>query len=997
MDSGDNPANQMAEDLEELRRHIAELRHLMLEPPPAAPARPEVSEAARRGLERIRVEIEAQNGFFPPFLGPVADLPEILAPLWQQMRSAYLRNPIPELTREKLFARASRACPVSYAILSHCCMLRQQGMAAAEILRWLERPVPDTEEGLATAFALFGSLTRPLPAWPEPGSAIEECLQACALVVFLHPDRSSRARAELLGLLGPANYAWLSYFLLYMKGHHSWLEAFPEPPREEDAVLQTNLQALLAEEPRLASFFENYRSEPPPAKTAPAARISPPPASAESLLPAILDHGPFGVAVLDSEYRILKCNQVLCRLLGRLEPELEALSFPAIIHPQDVGDSINRIDQVLSGSRSCARMEKRFLKRSKDIVWVELTVSAVRRPDGSPLYSLVFMEDISERKEEQEVRHSEKLILERLLHDSQDGIFFFDRELICTAWNPAMERIFGIEERNAIGCVLFDVLPFLAESDDDRYLLEALRGEAVAVRDRRFQFPATGREGYYDAYYTPISGAGGRITGGIAFVRDISERKKAEETWRATEERYRELFENANDIVYTHDLDGRITSINKAAELITGYTRAEALRLNARQLVVPEHLRAACRMIERQVGGESPPPFEIDIICKDGRRVALEISTHIISRDGKPAGVQGIARDITERKKTEEALQQAKQNLEAWVQELEQRTREMTLLNEMGDMLRACMTTEEAYSVIVRVAQQIFPVQVGALHVISAARNQVEAAAVWGDASQVERVFTPDECWALRRGRVHWVEDTDNGLLCKHLPQPPPRGYLCVPMMAQSEALGVLYLTQPANSRLTEAKQRLAVAMAEHIAMALSNLKLHETLRSQSIRDPLTGLFNRRFMEESLELELRRAARNRRPLGTILLEVDNLQAISRSFGSDAEDSVLVELGNLLQTIIRKEDIACRFDAEKFMIILPHGSLEIAAQRAGNLCELVKDLEIRHRGRSVGRIAISVGIAGFPEQGRMVEAIFRAADAALQRAKAEGGDRVVIAQ
>jgi GAF domain-containing protein len=157
----------------------------------------------------------------------------------------------------------------------------------------------------------------------------------------------------------------------------------------------------------------------------------------------------------------------------------------------------------------------------------------------------------------------------------------------------------------------------------------------------------------------------------------------------------------------------------------------------------------------------------------------------------------------------------------------------MTLLSEMGDMLRACLTTDEAYTVIVRVAQQLFPGRDGALYVITSSRNLVEAVAVWGDASSIERVFAPDECWALRRGRVHWVEDSSLGLLCKHLPHPSPEGYLCVPMMAQSEALGVLYLSQPANLRLTEAKQRIAVAMAEHIAMALSNLKLHETLRSQ--------------------------------------------------------------------------------------------------------------------------------------------------------------------
>ena len=130
-------------------------------------------------------------------------------------------------------------------------------------------------------------------------------------------------------------------------------------------------------------------------------------------------------------------------------------------------------------------------------------------------------------------------------------------------------------------------------------------------------------------------------------------------------------------------------------------------------------------------------------------------------------------------------------------------------------------------------------------------------------------------------GRVHWVEDTSVGLLCKHLHAPPPSGYMCVPMMAQSEAVGILHLTQPEDAQMPEAKQRLAMAMAEHVAMALSNLRLHETLRNQSIRDQLTGLFNRSFMEESLELELRRAARSQHPLSVIMLALDNFQDAER--------------------------------------------------------------------------------------------------------------------
>lgn len=471
-------------------------------------------------------------------------------------------------------------------------------------------------------------------------------------------------------------------------------------------------------------------------------------------------------------------------------------------------------------------------------------------------------------------------------------------------------------------------------------------------------------------------------------------RLEAEEALRASGARYRELFENANDMVYTVDLAGNLTSLNKAAERITGYSRAEGLQMNLAQLVAPQYQETARRMLEQL---DNPATWELEIVTKDGQKVALEISTHIIAREGKPIGFHGIARDITERKKTEEALQQAKQNLEDWVHELEQRTREMTLLSEMGDMLRACLTTEEAYSVIVRVAQQIFPAQAGALYVITPARNLVESVAVWGDASLVERAFAPDECWALRRGRVHWVEDSRSGLLCKHLPHPAPDGCLCVPMMAQSEALGVLYLTRTADARMTEAKQRLAVTMAEHIAMALSNLKLHETLRSQSIRDPLTGLFNRRFMEESLSLEVRRAVRNQRSLGVIMVDLDRFKHFNDTYGHDAGDLLLRELGALLQKNIRGEDIACRYGGEEFTLILPEGSADVTQQRAEALRESIKRMNILHRGRPLGPITASLGVAIFPEHGRSGEALLQGADAALYQSKDSGGDKVTTAK
>ncbi|MBP1609239.1 MAG: diguanylate cyclase with and sensor, partial [Acidobacteria bacterium] len=302
----------------------------------------------------------------------------------------------------------------------------------------------------------------------------------------------------------------------------------------------------------------------------------------------------------------------------------------------------------------------------------------------------------------------------------------------------------------------------------------------------------------------------------------------------------------------------------------------------------------------------------------------------------------------------------------------------------------------EAYSVIVNVAQQIFPVQTGALYIIDKPRNVLEAVALWGEPSKAVDTFIPNDCWALRRGRVHWVEDQNSGPMCRHLRNPAPEGYICVPMMAQSQAIGVLSLEKPLNEPFRESKRQLALAMAEHVAMALSNLRLHETLRSQSIRDPLTGLFNQNFMEESLDLELHRSVRNQCPLGIIMTEVDNSDLIRLTFGQEAADYIVRNLGKLLQRNIRKEDIVCRLGDCKFVILLPQSGIEVCPQRAENLMAAVRSLDVTLFMSPVAGITASMGIATFPDHGRTVESLLGAAEAALRRAREAGGNSIVSA-
>ena len=326
---------------------------------------------------------------------------------------------------------------------------------------------------------------------------------------------------------------------------------------------------------------------------------------------------------------------------------------------------------------------------------------------------------------------------------------------------------------------------------------------------------------------------------------------------------------------------------------------------------------------------------------------------------------------------------------------LAQRSRELDLLNRMGELLQACVTEEEAYTVVGRFVSQFFPDDPGAVFVISASRNIVEARAVWtATASPDLAVFKPEECWALRRGRMHVVESTATGLLCSHVPQPAPASYLCVPMIAQGESLGILYLGAREHG-WTEGQQRLAATVADQLGLAVANLKLRETLRNQSIRDPLTGLFNRRYLEETLERELRRADRTHGALGVVMIDLDHFKTFNDTYGHDAGDMLLRELGRLLQTSIRGGDVACRYGGEEFLLIMPGADVDITRKRAEHLRDAVQHLFVSYHGQSVGSVTMSAGVAAFPQHGTTSETLVQAADAALYRAKGEGRDRVVV--
>jgi diguanylate cyclase (GGDEF)-like protein len=332
-----------------------------------------------------------------------------------------------------------------------------------------------------------------------------------------------------------------------------------------------------------------------------------------------------------------------------------------------------------------------------------------------------------------------------------------------------------------------------------------------------------------------------------------------------------------------------------------------------------------------------------------------------------------------------------------------QLNREITVLGELGESLQSCLSVEEAHQLITASAQVLFPGSSGAVCMIASSRDMVEALATWGSATLPLTVFEPKDCLALRRGRLHRFDAEPASLACIHLGENRQVGAMCVPMMAHGETLGLLYVTPaPGNANKTPAteqvssEERLARTLAEQSALALANLKMRDALKTQSIRDPLTGLFNRRYMEESFNRELRRATRKQSALGILMIDIDHFKSLNDTFGHEAGDAVLRSFGTLLQEHFRAEDIVCRYGGEEFTVILPEASLEAAHQRSVELCQASKRMLVQHRGQTLRPISISVGVAVLGEHGMAADTLLSAADAALYSAKQQGRDRVIIA-
>ncbi|MHB9075673.1 MAG: sensor domain-containing diguanylate cyclase [Desulfobaccales bacterium] len=618
--------------------------------------------------------------------------------------------------------------------------------------------------------------------------------------------------------------------------------------------------------------------------------------------------------------------------------------------------------------------------------------------------------EITERRRTSEERDQ----VVALLNTMAVLVMVLDQEGRIIRFNRACQQSIGYSQEEVQDHLIWETV--IAPEDVARakaMFLEMLPGRIPPVFEVYFVTKG-GERRLFSWYYALLPTETSPVTYVIGAGLDITERRQIEQALEKSEERYRLLAENARDVIWQMDLNQHFNYISPAIQLLIGYTAEEVMNMTLDQILTPASYNLAQETFARyfEIHRQGPPrlplvdTIELEHRHKNGSTVWVDVKASFVHDvQGKPIMIVGVSRDITERRLVHEALEKANAKLEALVRDGEERNREMALLNDMSEMLQTCQTSEEAFATISHFVPQFFPGDAGALYLLRNSKNLLSAATTWGPSPPTEEMFPPDHCWAIRSGRVHRVDDPASALLCKHIEATGtlPPAHLCVPLIAQSVSLGILHIrflscaTHCREAEGFETKQRLAVAIAENLALALANLKLRETLQNQAIRDPLTGLYNRRYLEETMDRELHRARRLKTPLGVVMMDLDHFKDFNDAFGHAAGDALLSSLAHVITGGIRTEDIACRYGGEEFLLVLPGASPETTRERAENVRQAVKALQVQYQGRFLKSTTISLGIAIFPDQGHTAEEVIAAADAALYRAKQAGRDRVEIAE
>ena len=715
-----------------------------------------------------------------------------------------------------------------------------------------------------------------------------------------------------------------------------------------------------------------------------------------------------GLLVLDPDNRIVEMNpavvevsdlpssQVLGRQFTSVFPEMTAL-----------------IDQAHSLTAAQAYITRGAGKNRR---YYQVQVSPLLVGKGSPFAarsaraaqahetrqyagSLVLLKDITGRRQaEQALKESEERY-QTLFQNTQEGILIQNEFGGILSCNPAAETILGLGIEQMAGRAFSD--PRFRSLRADGSPLSS--DEHPSTRALASGEPQTGfilgivRPNGVLRWLSVNSHPLRKDDSSHAYLlinsfTDITQARNAEQAARSSEQRFKTILQNIPLGLALFDAaDGLILATNTRFEALLA-RRAADLTGQPLETLFSGPTAEACRQARQELTGRPGqllPALELAAALPGGEEIQVEANLASIPDDENQLAVIFLS-DLGEVRRQGAGRRQAEAALESARLALDMRARELQLLSEMTELLENAASAKEACAVAAEYSARLFPQCSGALYLTNGKLNLFETQVFWGSDPPFELYFSPDMCWGLKRGRPHMGAAADNGLNCKHVPAESLgrlAEYICIPMVSHNDVIGLYHLRwQPPVAR--QDVEYLAINTARQITLALANLLLLEELRRQSIRDPLTGLFNRHYMEETLERELRRAARYNRPVGVILLGIDFYAEYKRANGNAAAEALVRAVGNYLLSSLRGEDIPSRFSEERFLLILPDTALEGSSRLAEKIRQGISSLQMDLGGIPVERISVSLGVVAYPRSGLAVDELLAAANEAWQAGRQE---------
>ncbi len=463
------------------------------------------------------------------------------------------------------------------------------------------------------------------------------------------------------------------------------------------------------------------------------------------------------------------------------------------------------------------------------------------------------------------------------------------------------------------------------------------------------------------------------------------------------------IIDGSSEYIAALDLNYNILACNKAFErkFLEIFGKKVMIGMNLKDALahLPEEQKKAINIWGRALRGE-----EFTVIENFGSDIqnqsTFEITySSIYNEENKLIGAAHIVRDVGKRVEAENKLRDANKKLVNTLHQVESQAKEMTFISDMNHKMRSGATMDETLSIISMYLKKLMPSCSGAIYLMNHSRNYLEAAIEWNNPQDIEKIFTPDQCWSLRQGKIYLYINNNESIPCKHFDaKNGNHSYLCVPLLGLNEIIGTLYLqiiqsdqmSSEEVIKLFEKNNLMIQNVVGQISLAISNIKLNEVLKTRSTRDLLTNLYNRTYLSDTFERDLQRAKRNKTAMAIIMMDLDHFKDINDHYGHEAGDTVLREVSMLLLNQLRKSDIACRYGGEEIMMILYDTTVKEALEKIERIRNNIADMKFHFV--DLVTITASFGLAMFPVDGEDAESLIKVADEALYQSKKAGRNR-----